>query len=87
MLVLAMSAKGHEYMYKASTAHKVSKRSAETIRDIANDCKYLFDRYPDCVWHLHDVDQYDMAYDYAQFQSFTIRNGLVKSRTMSSARW
>lgn len=80
MLVLAMSAKGHEFMYDAKTARKVSKASAQKICDIVNEHKFLYSCHPGCVWHIHEVDKYDRAFDYAQFQSFTIRNGIVTAR-------
>lgn len=79
MLVLAISTKGHEFFYDARTAHKVSKAAAEKIRDICNEYKF---RLKDGeTWFLHEVDQYDTAYEYAQFQKFTIRNGIVKAHS------
>lgn len=79
MLVCAMSLKGKEFFYKANTARKVSKASAQKICDIANKCEFLYSYHPGYVWHIYEVDQYDQAYEYAQFQKFTIRNGIVKS--------
>lgn len=76
MKVLAISVFGHEYMYKARTARKVSERSAEKICSICNDVKYQLK--PGECWHIHDVDKYDTAYNYAMYQAFTIRNGIVK---------
>ena len=74
--VLAKSVKGHEFLYDARSARMVSDRSAERICEIANSVRYLLKDNE--VWHVHEVDRYDRAYDYAQFQKFTIRNGLVK---------
>lgn len=78
MKVLAKTIKGQEYLYSARSAHKVSARSAKTILDIVNE--YRFQLKENEVWHIYDVGQYDAAYDYAQFQSFTIRNGVVTAR-------
>lgn len=80
MLVLAMSLKNQEYLYKARTARKVSKASAETICKIVNEYKFLYSCHPGYVWAVHEVDKYDSAYDYAQLQDFTIRKGIVKAR-------
>ena len=79
MLVAALSVKGQEFFYKANTARKVSRASGQKIVDIANECQFLFSAYPGHVWYLHEVDQYDVAFDFAQYQKFTIRNGIVKS--------
>ena len=77
MTVLAITKAGSEYLYNARTAHKVSKRSAERICKIVNDCEY---RIKDGeIWHTYEVDEYDAASDYAETQCFTIRNGLVKA--------
>lgn len=77
MTVLAITKAGNEYLYNARTAHKVSKRSAEKICKIVNDCGY---RIKDGeAWHCYEVGKYDTAYDYAETQRFTIRNGLVKA--------
>lgn len=78
MKVLAKAIKGQEFFYSARSARKVSERSAKVILDIVNE--YRFQLKENEVWHIYDVDQYDAAYDYAQFQSFTIRNGVVTAR-------
>ena len=75
MKILAISVKDHEYAYKPETAHKVPVRSAQIICDVCN--AYNFKIKPGECWFIHDVDQYDIAYDYATFQSFTIRKGIV----------
>lgn len=79
MLVLAMSKKDKEYLYIARTARQVSKASAQKICDIANENNFLFSCYPGYIWHIHEIDKYDTAFNYAQNQKFTIRNGIVKS--------
>ena len=78
MLTLARSIKGKEFMYNAASAHKVSKRSAETIKAALNSMHYhLKDNE---VWSLHEVDSYDNAYYFAEDQSFTIYNGKIKDK-------
>ena len=78
MKVIAKSIKGREFIYDASSARKVSERSAEKILKVVNDMRWhLKDNE---VWHIHDVDSYDNAYYYAQNQAFTIRNGVVTAR-------
>lgn len=79
MLVIAMSKENKEFLYIARTARQASRASAEKICKIANENKFLFSCYPGYVWHVHEVDQYDTAFAYAQNQKFTIRNGIVKS--------
>lgn len=79
MKVLALTSKGSEFLYNPKTAHKVSNNSAETICEIVNRYSYKIDK-PGLVWHIYEVDKYDTAYSYAQFQDFTIRKGLVKAR-------
>lgn len=79
MLVIAKSAEGHEFMYKASTAHKVSKASADMICKALNDIKYKLN--PGEVWHVHEVSGYENAAIYAETQAFKRRNGkLIETR-------
>lgn len=78
MKILAVSAKGHEFMYKASTAHKVSERSGKAIMDALNKAKYKLKENE--VWHMHDVSRYDNAYAYATYQEFTVYKGSVRER-------
>lgn len=75
MLILAISVKDREYLYKANTARAVSKNSAQKICDIVNECKYQLK--PGEIWHIHEIDKYDIAYDYAARQEFKIRRGIV----------
>ena len=75
MKILAISQKGHEFLYNPKTAHRVPERSATTIRDICNEHGYQLKEGQ--VWHIHEIDQYDTAYDYAQRQRFSIRKGVV----------
>lgn len=76
MKVLAVSAMGQEFFYNVTTAHAVSDRSAETIRDALNRVKYKLKENQ--TWFIHEVDKYDRAFDFAQFQKFTIRKGTIK---------
>ena len=79
MKIVAKSVKGPEFMYNGKSAHKVSEASAKYICDILNEYKYKLNENE--VWFIHDVDKYDtVAYDYAQFQSFTVRKGIVKEK-------
>lgn len=82
MLVVAKSVEGREFMYKASSAHQVPKRSAEKIRDALNEVKYGLNENEDypLVWCLHDVGPYDNAYAFAEYQSFGIRKGNIYER-------
>jgi len=78
MKVIAKSVKGQEFLYSAKSAHKVSEASAKYICKVLNEYKYKLNE--DEVWYIHDVGMYDSAYDYAEFQRFTVRNGIVKER-------
>lgn len=80
MKILARTIPGREFMYNAKSAHKVSARSAEQILRIVNENADRIGTPAGERWHLYDVDQYDNAYYYAQYQSFTIRNGIVTRR-------
>lgn len=75
MKVIAISTKGQEFMYSGRTAHKVSEASANMICKALNDAKYRIKE--DEVWFVHDVDRYDVAYDYAQYQSFKRYKGKI----------
>lgn len=77
MKVVALSVKGQEFLYKASTAHKVAEEKAQKVADALNEVKYKLDG--NYVWYVHDVDQYDDAYYYAEAQRFTYgKNGAIK---------
>ena len=78
MLVIAKSIKGKEFLYRANTARKVSKASAEKILNVLNEMAWRLEK--DEVWAIHEVDSYDNAYYYAQKQAFTIRKGIVSAR-------
>jgi len=73
--ILAISCAGKEFMYIASSARKVSEKSSSYIRQIVNENNYLLK--PGQVWHVHYVDEYDAAFDYAMRQAFRVRKGVV----------
>ena len=75
MKALAITRPGQEYLYKASSAHKVSAASANVICAALNDARYgLRDGE---AWHVYDMDLYDAGYDYAMYQQFSRRNGNI----------
>lgn len=80
MTIIAKTKIGKEYLYIPRTARKVSKKSAQIICDIVNKYKYLLDTKPDECWHVYEIDEYSPAFDFAQYQSFTMRNGIVTAR-------
>lgn len=81
MTILARSEKGREFFYIPSSAHAVAKKNAAAIRDILNVNNYQL-LYGE-TWHVHDVDEYDTAYWHAQYQRFTLRDGVVHDRSRS----
>lgn len=76
IFIIAKTHPGQEYLYSAKSAHKVSKASAQLICKVCN--QYQFKLNPGECWHVYEVGKYESAYDYAQFQKFTVRNGIVK---------
>ena len=76
MKIIAKSVKGQEYLYRASTAHKVSNASANIICKALNDIGYKLGAGE--VWHVHEIDEYDAAYEYGLYQAFVRRNGGLK---------
>lgn len=79
MYILALTQKGAEFIYNLSTAHQVSKNSAEKIKDTLNQLKYKI-KNEGQIWFTYEVDKFDTAYSYAMFQRFTIRNGIIKEK-------
>ena len=72
MLVVAKSLKGQEFLYNARSSHAVPKTSAKKICQALNDIRY--ELKDDEVWHVHEVDQYDIAFLYAEGQKFCFQN-------------
>ncbi len=83
MKIIAKSADGQEHLYNARSAHKVSARSGEKIAAILNEKRYRLGEGE--VWHIHDVDRYDKAYQYAETQSFVIRGGYLARKAAYNA--
>jgi len=84
MVVIAKSVLGREFMYNAKSAHKAPKASAQMICDALN--REMWQLKTGEVWFVHEVDKYDSAYEYAQWQSFHARKGTIK-RTTSYGGW
>ena len=84
MMILAKTHEGSEYMYSPFTAHMVSKASAEVVCSVLNKIGFQILQEKREKWHIYEVDQYDVAYDFAQVQKFTVRNGIVKRVTNRS---
>ena len=78
MKIVAKSTKGQEFLYSVRSAHEVPKTSAEIICNALNDAHY--DLAENEVWHIHDVDRFDRAYEYAVTQRFERRNGKICQR-------
>jgi hypothetical protein len=82
MKVLAISIKGKEYLYNARTAHKANAKKIEQIRDALNRQGWKLKTGE--TWFIHDINQYDTAFEYAQFQSFKAgKRGLFET----GAQW
>ena len=79
MLVIAISIKGQEYLYRPATARRVSQSSADYVCRVANENKYLL-KNDNETWYIHNVDNYDAAAVYASRQAFTVRAGIVSDR-------
>lgn len=75
MKIVARTQIGREFVYSTASAHSVSERSAETICNILNEYKYHLND-GEC-WFIYDIDRYDRSYDFACFQYFKIRKGVV----------
>ncbi len=77
MVVLAKSIAGQEFMYSARSAHKVPAKRAAAIRDALNGIRY--DLKDGQIWHLHEIDEFDAAYDFAEMQKFYVnKSGALK---------
>ena len=79
MKIIAIAAKGAEFFYRSSAAHKVSAAAAEQIKDALNAANYQIK--PGEVWHIFDVDSYTSAYAYAERQAFKRRKGRIYRAT------
>lgn len=74
--VVAITFDGQEQTFRPYTAHRVSAKSAERIRDELNRNGYRL-----CAegmkWELYTVSEFTNAFRAAQNQTFTIRNGYM----------
>lgn len=76
MKIVAKATKGHEYLYSAISAHRVSKRSAAYICRICNEYKYRLKDNES--WHVYDIGDYGYPYDVAQVQHGRVYKGIAK---------
>lgn len=76
MKVIAIACEGKEFLYRASTAHKVSKASADIICKALNDIRYKLN--PGEIWHVYEVSGWDNAGIYAGTQAFRRYNGRLQ---------
>lgn len=68
MVIVAKAILGKEYLYNASSAHEVSKNSAQLICASLNSARYNLAEKE--IWKVMEVDKYDLAYDYGHLQYF-----------------
>ena len=77
MTVVARSVKGKEFLYSASSAHRVAPKEAQIMADALNRAEYGIT--PDQVWFVHDVGPCDNAYAYGKMQGFRmLKSGTIK---------
>ena len=80
MKIAAKTREGTEFCYSASSAHRISERSAARIVEALNENRYQL--RPGEKWHVYNIDEYSAAYIVASCHQFTIRNGyLYEKRT------
>ena len=75
MKIAAKTREGTEFCYSASTAHRISERSAARIVEALNENRYQL--RPGEKWHAYNIDEYSAAYPAAVGKQFTIRNGYL----------
>lgn len=81
MKIVSITKKGSEYCYIASESHKVPEKAAVKICETLNRIRYgLATDKPDLCWFVYDVGPYDIAAEYAAFQSFGYRKGNLVER-------
>lgn len=77
MTIIAIACKGQEFLYKASTAHKVNEKKADAIIKALNEIKYNLNNGE--IWHKYNVSTYDRAGVYAECQKFIAgKNGIKR---------
>lgn len=78
MKIVAITVKGHEWMYAAATAHRVAEKTAQKVCDALNSVRFHLKTDND-IWHVYDIGTYEYMDSYASFQKFTIgKNGHLK---------
>lgn len=78
MKIVAIAVKGKEFLYDASTAHKVPQTKAQHYADLLNGAGYQTSE--DRLWWVYDIDRYDKAYIYALMQEFYTYRGSLKEK-------
>ena len=77
MTILAKSTKDYEFIYMPSTAHKVSRASADKIMRALNAARYNLSGERE-IWHRYEISVYDTrAFCFAETQEFRIRKGKI----------
>lgn len=78
MKIVAIAVKGKEFLYRASSAHRITSGKAENIAELLNEYKYKLKDGE--IWYVFDADEYSVSYGYALNQSFSLRSGALKER-------
>lgn len=73
MTIIAKGCKGAEFYYKAASAHKAPKTSANKICEALNKAGYKLNDNE--TWHVYEVSGFENAAIYAEGQRFAIRKG------------
>ncbi len=82
MKILAKTIAGNEFIYSASSAHKVNAKNAEKIASCLNQVGFLLKG--DEIWHVYEVEDWENAYLYAETQSFYFtKSGSLRRRSAS----
>ena len=77
MTVVARAMKGKEFLYSASSAHRVSPKNAQKICDALNRAEYGIT--PEQTWFQYEVGMYDNAFAYGEMQGFQLwKDGTIR---------
>ncbi len=78
MKVLAITNNGTEFVYMPRSAHKVAQNKIDFVLDVLNKHRFMLTSDTQ-KWYAYEIDEYDSAYDYAQYQRFSVsKSGQVK---------
>jgi hypothetical protein len=78
MTIVAIARKGTEFLYRASTAHKVPKSSAKMICDALNKVGFMLTEDSE-IWHVYtDIPEWSNAGAYASTQAFRRHNNQLQ---------